>query len=133
MGEEKILVAGHLSLDRIKTPDREEDQVPGGAALYTSVAASVYGGTTGLLTTCCSDFPKEVLQRIEGLGIDVSEVLAVLGRQRRSFMEYSEQFERVTHSHARKIWYEKTLEQTPRHLPRKEYTVLVLPLSLIHI
>ena len=63
MGEEKILVAGHLSLDRIKTPDREEDQVPGGAALYTSVAASVYGGTTGLLTTCCSDFPKEVLQR----------------------------------------------------------------------
>ena len=42
-------------------------------------------------------------------------------------MEYSEQFERVTHSHARKIWYEKTLEQTPRHLPRKEYTVLVLP------
>ena len=64
----------------------------------TSVAASVYGGTTGLLTTCCSDFPKEVLQRIEGLGIDVSEVLAVLGRQRRSFMEYSEQFERVTHS-----------------------------------
>lgn len=30
MGEEKILVAGHLSLDRIKTPDREEDQVPGG-------------------------------------------------------------------------------------------------------
>ena len=49
MGEEKILVAGHLSLDRIKTPDREEDQVPGGAALYTSVAASVYGGTTGLL------------------------------------------------------------------------------------
>ena len=25
MGEEKILVAGHLSLDRIKTPDREED------------------------------------------------------------------------------------------------------------
>ena len=127
MGEEKILVAGHLSLDRIKTPDREEDQVPGGAALYTSVAASVYGGTTGLLTTCCSDFPKEVLQRIEGLGIDVSEVLAVLGRQRRSFMEYSEQFERVTHSHARKIWYEKTLEQTPRHLPRKEYTVLVLP------
>ena len=47
MGEEKILVAGHLSLDRIKTPDREEDQVPGGAALYTSVAASVYGGPQG--------------------------------------------------------------------------------------
>lgn len=63
-------MAGHLSLDRIKTPDREENQVPGGAALYTSVAASVYGGTTGLLTTCCSDF-GEVLQRIEGLGIDV--------------------------------------------------------------
>ena len=41
MGEEKILVAGHLSLDRIKTPDREEDQVPG-ARLYIHRWPPVY-------------------------------------------------------------------------------------------
>lgn len=127
MNEEKILVAGHLSLDRIRTPKREEDQVSGGAALYTAVAARVYGGMVGLLTTRCEDFPVDVLKRVEQLGIDVSGVLPVLGEQRRSFMEYSEQFERVTHSHARKVWYEKTLEQTPRHLPKAEYTVMVLP------
>lgn len=69
MGEEKILVAGHLSLDRIKTPDREENQVPGGAALYTSVAASVYGGTTGLLTTCCSDFPGKYCSGLKVWGL----------------------------------------------------------------
>lgn len=127
MSEERILVAGHLSLDRIRTPDREADQVPGGAALYTAVAANVYGGSVGLLTTRCLDFPEPVLTQVRQLGIDTSEVLLVLGEQRRSFMEYSETFERVTHSHARKIWYEKSVEQVPRHLPEKDYTVLVLP------
>lgn len=127
MSEERILVAGHLSLDRIRTPEREADQVPGGAALYTAVAANVYGGNVGLLTTRCRDFPELVLARANELGIDTSEVLLVLGEQRRSFMEYSETFERVTHSHARQIWYDKSVEQVPRHLPKKDYTVLILP------
>lgn len=127
MSKERILVAGHLSLDRIRTRDREEEQVPGGAALYTAVAANVYGGNVGLLTTRCLDFPEAVLTQAERLGIDVSGVLPVLGEQRRSFMEYSEKFERVTHSHARAVWYERTVEQSPRHLPERDYTVLVLP------
>lgn len=122
----QMIVAGHLSLDHIKTCTQEKTSVPGGAALYTSVAASLYGGTVYLLSTRCADFERSALDRLEELGINSQDVIDILGEQRKSFMEYSQSFSRVTHSHARKIWLDCTIEQSPRHLPTQVADALYL-------
>lgn len=122
----RIVIAGHLSLDHIKTCTQEKSDVPGGAALYTSVAASLYGGDIRLLSTRCADFDRSVLRALEGRGIGSEDVIDILGEQRRSFMEYSRSFSRVTHSHARKIWLDCTIAQTPRHLPSETADALYL-------
>lgn len=126
--EKGLLVVGHLSLDRIKTREVDLSDIPGGAALYAAAAANVYGGKVGICAARCEDFPVQILKELTDYGV-IDESILVLGTQRRSFMEYSIEFDRTTYSHGRKVWFEKTIEQTPRHLPKNTYgTVLLQPM-----
>ena len=45
----RLLVVGHLNLDHVRTQELEEEEIPGGGALYTSFAAALYGDPVDLL------------------------------------------------------------------------------------
>lgn len=124
-----ITVVGHLSLDHVKNQKYEVKDMAGGGALYAAAAAKVYGNEVVLLSTRCEDFPEKYLTELESFGLK-TEIFPVLGEQRRSFMEYTEKFDRTTYSHGRKLWYENTVMQAPRHIPKQMPKALLLQATL---
>ncbi len=69
----RILVAGVLALDNLKTPKRSEKRIVGGAGVYSSISSSIFVDTA-LVAAIGNDFPKDILEKIEGHGIDISSV-----------------------------------------------------------
>ena len=55
----KLLVAGVMALDDLKTPKRSENGIVGGAGVYSSVASS-YFTRTALVAAIGNDFPTEI-------------------------------------------------------------------------
>ena len=55
----KLLVAGVLALDDLKTPKRSEKGIVGGAGVYSSVASSFFTNTT-LIAAIGNDFPNNI-------------------------------------------------------------------------
>ena len=53
----KLIVAGVLALDDLKTPVRSEKGIVGGAGVYSSVASSFFA-ETALIAAVGNDFPK---------------------------------------------------------------------------
>lgn len=115
--QKRLLIVGHLNLDHIYTTEQEEQERPGGGALYTAFAAGIYGNPVDLLATRCSDFPESILQTMQDANIDTSNLLPILGKQRRSSMRYDENLVRTNFAHKTKAWLDATIEQAPRHLP----------------
>ncbi len=69
----RILVAGVLALDNLKTPKRSEKKIVGGAGVYSSISSSIFVDTA-LVAAIGNDFPKDILEKIEEHGIDVGSV-----------------------------------------------------------
>ena len=69
----RILVAGVLALDNLKTPKRSEERIVGGAGVYSSVASSIFA-VTALVAAIGNDFPKNILEKIKSHGIDIGSV-----------------------------------------------------------
>ncbi len=55
----KLIVAGVLALDDLKTPKRSEKGIVGGAGVYSSVASSFFTNTT-LIAAIGNDFPNDI-------------------------------------------------------------------------
>lgn len=117
MMQQRLLIVGHLNLDHIYTAEREADERPGGGALYTAFAAGIYGAPVDLLAVRCPDFPEAIFQTMHDANIDTSNVLPILGRQRRSSMRYDQNLVRTNFAHKTQAWLDATIEQAPRHLP----------------
>ena len=69
----RILVAGVLALDNLKTPKRSEERIVGGAGIYSSISSSIFTDTA-LVAAIGNDFPKSILEKIEAKGIDIGSV-----------------------------------------------------------
>ena len=54
----KLIVAGVLALDDLKTPKRSEKRIVGGAGVYSSVASSFFTNTA-LIAAIGHDFPNK--------------------------------------------------------------------------
>jgi sugar/nucleoside kinase (ribokinase family) len=67
----RVLVIGGLTLDVIKTPDREEGRV-GGGAYYCSITAARLGAKVELRTTVGPDMPRSYLREIESEGVSIT-------------------------------------------------------------
>lgn len=115
--QERLLIVGHLNLDHIYTAEQEAEERPGGGALYTAFAAGIYSAPVDLLATLCPDFPEYIFQTMHEAGIDTSNLLPVLGKQRRSSMRYDKNLVRTNFAHKTQAWLDATIEQAPRHLP----------------
>ena len=69
----RILVAGVLALDNLKTPKRSEERIVGGAGIYSSISSSIFADTA-LVAAIGNDFPKTILEEIKRHGIDIKSV-----------------------------------------------------------
>ena len=69
----KLIVAGVLALDDLKTPHGSGKGVVGGAGIYSSIASSLFT-ETALVAAIGYDFPVEFIDKIESKGIDIKSV-----------------------------------------------------------
>jgi sugar/nucleoside kinase (ribokinase family) len=69
-GRPSVLIVGSVAIDSVKTPLGEVDDVLGGAAVYSSVAASLFA-PVGLVGVVGDDFPREHLDFLRERGVDL--------------------------------------------------------------
>tara|TARA_B100001079_G_scaffold126428_1_gene108364 strand:- start:196 stop:930 length:735 start_codon:yes stop_codon:yes gene_type:complete len=69
----KLIVAGVLALDDLKTPHESGKGVVGGAGIYSSIASSLFT-ETALVAAIGYDFPADFIDKIESKGIDIKSV-----------------------------------------------------------
>tara|TARA_B100000902_G_scaffold22065_1_gene26551 strand:+ start:2470 stop:3408 length:939 start_codon:yes stop_codon:yes gene_type:complete len=69
----KLIVAGVLALDDLKTPKRSEKSIVGGAGVYSSVASSFFTNTT-LIAAIGNDFPNYIAEKLEDKRINLDSV-----------------------------------------------------------
>jgi sugar/nucleoside kinase (ribokinase family) len=82
-----ILVVGSVALDTVKTPSGSREDVLGGSATYSSIAAS-YFTDVSIIAVVGSDFPDEHVSFLRRKGIDVSGLERQEGRTFRWKGEY---------------------------------------------
>ena len=73
VSEERVVIAGVLALDDLKTPEREGKNLVGGAGVYSSLSACIFSNTA-LLGPVGNDFPFEILERMKDRGINMDSV-----------------------------------------------------------
>ncbi len=83
-----IVTAGFLSVDAICTTRASAKDVPGGAALYSALGASVFL-RTGVVARVGSDFPQGLLERL-GARLDTRGIVQVDGGCTRFGITYDE-------------------------------------------
>ncbi len=127
----EIAVIGHLSIDKIKVEEKTYDQMLGGAVLYSALAMERPDNRIHIISTYCEDFNVQLINKTVSQNISLRQLLPILGKQRRAFMEYTKDFERTSHNHAREEWLKDTLRQSPRHVPYDELdydAVMLVPM-----
>ena len=69
----KLLVAGVLALDDLKTPNKSQKGIIGGAGIYSSISASLFTDTT-LVAAIGNDFPEGILEKMKKRGINTQSI-----------------------------------------------------------
>ncbi|MFA6319400.1 MAG: PfkB family carbohydrate kinase [archaeon] len=70
----KVLVAGSISLDDVRTPFGEVREEIGGSGTFAALACSLFS-KTALMGAIGSDFPQSKIDLLESKGIDLSAVM----------------------------------------------------------
>ncbi len=94
----EIVLLGNLLVDDVVFPDgRTRLGQPGGATLYFSLAASLWGAQTGLVSVRGDDYPEAAFEALRGRGVDTGGVRD-LGRDGvRTWLLYEGRVRRVVH------------------------------------
>ena len=61
--DSKLVVAGVLALDNLKTPKRYERKIVGGAGVYSSISSSFFT-KTALIAAIGNDFPEKIVKKL---------------------------------------------------------------------
>ena len=69
----KLLVAGVLALDDLKTPHKSGKGIVGGAGIYSSISSSIFT-ETALVAAIGNDFPKSIIEKIRKHSINTQSV-----------------------------------------------------------
>ncbi|MFL2945032.1 MAG: PfkB family carbohydrate kinase [Candidatus Poseidoniales archaeon] len=69
----KLLVAGVLALDDLKTPYKSGKKIVGGAGIYSSISSSLFT-KTALVAAIGNDFPKPIMEKIRKHSINTQSV-----------------------------------------------------------
>jgi sugar/nucleoside kinase (ribokinase family) len=93
-----LLVLGNLLVDDVVFPDgRTRMGEPGGATLYASLGASLWGLRTGLVSFRGQEYPSSALEALQARGIDLGGVHAIDGPGLRTWLLYEGRRRRVVH------------------------------------
>ncbi|WP_297437380.1 carbohydrate kinase family protein [Thermococcus sp.] len=84
-----LVVLGHVSIDHIRFPGRNEKLLPGGAAAAVATSAALAGAGVGLVTKVGRDFPEGWLKKLSAV-LDVRGVQILPGRTIHIYMIYNE-------------------------------------------
>jgi sugar/nucleoside kinase (ribokinase family) len=79
MPNEPVLIVGSVAFDNVKTPLGEVNEALGGAAVYSSVAASFFSPVK-LVGVVGEDFPEEHVGFLAARGIDLAGLQRVPGK-----------------------------------------------------
>jgi len=74
----KVLIVGSVALDSVKTPSGVVERALGGAATYSSVAASFFS-PVNLVGVVGEDFPTEHIEFLKSRGIDTTGIQVIPG------------------------------------------------------
>ena len=66
----KLIVAGVLALDDLKTPRRSEKAIVGGAGVYSSISSSFFTNTA-LIAAIGNDFPNDIVNKLRDKKINL--------------------------------------------------------------
>ena len=78
MSDNSVLIVGSVALDSVETPTGKVERALGGAAVYSSVAASFFSPVR-IVGVVGDDFPKEHLDYLNSLNIDTRGIQVVPG------------------------------------------------------
>ncbi|MCJ8498324.1 PfkB family carbohydrate kinase [Chryseobacterium salipaludis] len=70
----KLLVVGSVAFDAIETPFGKTDKILGGAATYITLASSVLGVESGIVSVVGGDFPDEDLNMLQKRGVNTDGI-----------------------------------------------------------
>ncbi len=70
----KLLVVGSVAFDAIETPFGKTDKILGGAATYITLASSIVGVESGIVSVVGGDFPQSDLDMLSGRGINIEGI-----------------------------------------------------------
>ncbi len=84
-----LLIVGSIAFDDLDMPSGEHRDVLGGAATYSSLAASLLGVGARVIGIVGDDFPKGHLDELRKRGVDTEGVLRAPGRTFRWHGRYS--------------------------------------------
>jgi sugar/nucleoside kinase (ribokinase family) len=76
---DRLLVVGSVALDSIETPAGKRENVPGGSALYFSLAASLYV-PVHLVAVIGEDFPTTPIKDLQRRGVNLEGLQRVPGK-----------------------------------------------------
>jgi len=89
----KILVVGSVGIDDIETPAGKVEKVPGGSAVYFSLAASMFA-KVNFVGVAGSDFPQETIDLMKSREIDLTGFEIVEGKTFRWSGRYHDDMDR---------------------------------------
>jgi sugar/nucleoside kinase (ribokinase family) len=93
-----LVVLGNLLLDDVVLPDgRTRMGEPGGAVLYASLGASLWGVRVGVVTWQGSDYPVWALEALAARGVDLAGAQPLGRKGLRTWLLYEGSRRRVVH------------------------------------
>ena len=93
-----LVVLGNLLVDDVVLPDgRTRMGEPGGATLYASLAAALWGLRTGVVTWRGDDYPAWALEALAARGVDISGARGLGRPGLRTWLLYEGRRRRVVH------------------------------------
>ncbi len=93
-----LVCIGNLLVDDIVFPNgRTVLAEPGGAALYTSLAARLWGASVGVVSVRGEDYPEPTLRALAEHGVDLAGVRELGRPGLRTWLLYEEHARRVIH------------------------------------
>lgn len=113
----ELLLLGNLLVDDLVFPDgRTRMGQPGGAILYTSLAAALWGLPVGCVSLSGSDYPAYALEALERRGIALDGVRALNRPGVRTWLLYEGRVRRVIHRLASPS--HEQVSPTPEQVPQ---------------
>lgn len=69
--DNRILIIGSVAIDSIETPFGKKDDILGGSATFSSISASFFNKTVGIVAVIGKDFPPEYINVLKKRGVNL--------------------------------------------------------------